>query len=192
MKYTFTFILAILFAGAVFSQNKIGIYRTYKDFEKGKIESYESYDGLSKGFTSFKVRFTDKAGKQHKFELDEKQIWGYVKDNNTLVRVHPNGAPFVVITVGEIVAYGNYSTSVDEDGTASMSTDAGSAVFSLGLNGKMEKLVKRNLLDAIPEDSPYYEEAKNCRIFLTDLVDFIRYYNHEMEKKGENGTMSKN
>ncbi|MCC6724202.1 MAG: hypothetical protein IT258_06790 [Saprospiraceae bacterium] len=191
MKYAITFCMALLFATAIFSQEKVGIFKTFKDFQNGKLEAYEEYEGTMHIMGNFKVTFRDKTGKKQKFDVDAKRMWGYVGTDNRIFRVDQKDRPCVIIAAGEIFAYGNYSTQLGEE-TASMTANQFPPQISKGPNGEMVTMTKKHLLELVPKASPLYEDAKNCRNNMNELVDFINLYNHEMQKAKEKDTSSKN
>ena len=191
MKNLFFVLIILTTYTEIFAQQPIGIIRNLQDFANGSIEEYQEYHMTRHAMGSFVVVFKNDKGEKVKHKVDRRKMWGYVVSDERIFRVDESNNPCVIIVVGDIFVYGNYTTQI-EDGEASMRVNQFRPQISKGIDGEMMALSKKNLKKLIPESSPYHEELKASRKYPVDLIDFVKYYNHEIAKTDESGKVGSN
>ena len=180
MKY---WLLLIGLLSTVSLSAQVGVFRTYEDFVAGRIETYAKFVSTNHAAGNFKVVFKDKGGQKVKFNLNKEKIWGYVDDLKKIYRINDKKQPCVVFEVGEIVLYGNYSTSFNPEGEVVMNLNQFGAYASQGLGEPMVKLTKKNILSFYPKGSKQYNYLKSCSKVTEPLVECIVEFNKQAEKK---------
>ncbi|MGK0387603.1 MAG: hypothetical protein ACI94Y_000329 [Maribacter sp.] len=153
-----------------------GIFKTYEDFLSNNVIEYKNYSYTHHTFGNFKVAFIDNDDKTVIFDLNKESIWGYRKGDGNILRVDKRNNPNVIIMRGDIVTYGNYSTKISNDGFE-MKSNQFFPQISLGLNGEMIRLTKKNLRKMLKDDFSALQELKKTSKNIQALFDFVLRYN---------------
>lgn len=156
---------------------EIGIYKTYDDFLNGNIEAYSEWRKTMHIMGSFSVFFINDRGKQIKFKVDRKKMWGF-STGDRILRVNQKNDPYVILEVGDLVIYTNYSTKITGN-RANWSANQFVPLFSKDLNSPLQKLTKKNLFKVIPPNTIYSKELENTSNNILALFDFVKYYNYK-------------
>ncbi|HFA51457.1 MAG TPA: hypothetical protein ENJ95_20785 [Bacteroidetes bacterium] len=119
MKNIIAFIFFAFFISGTMAQSKAGVIREFKDFMNGSYVEYQEYRGIRHVLGNFTVIFKNRENEKIKFKTDHKKMWGFVADDGRIFRVDDNNKPSVIMLLGDIVVYGNYTTKI-EDGNATM------------------------------------------------------------------------
>lgn len=174
-----TLVILFLF---VFQQNafsQAGIYRTFDDLINGNLIAHEGDVSVIHALGNFRIAFKEKGGKKIKYSLNKEQIWGYQNKEGYIFRVSHKKDPYMILEVGNIIYYTNYSTKVSDDGMIQFNSNQFVPHISHGLNGDMVKLTKKNLKKMLNEDGATQKELdglKKKRSYQA-MYDYIVEYN---------------
>lgn len=185
--------LLILFSYFGYSQNgpyETGIYQSSADYlNNNKISHYrhvKTYD-----FPRKIVFFEDSLGNEIKYKIRRDSIWGYKSMFGNVVRLI-NNKSWVILAVGTIYVYGefayfysgeyvalpNINPPTHNIGSTPMGgTGVPKAYISLGINGKLIKGNRTNLLTLLKKNGEDITKYDIPRLYYKTLIEWVNNYN---------------
>lgn len=163
---------------------KCGVYKTYDDYINGNIIEYESLS-INMRFGKYSLVFTDKNAREVTYESNPEVLWGFLSPNRRTYRIGGKNHPYVIVELGKLVVYFNSSTTFYGN-KVSYESNSHQPMISLGANGQMVKLIKRNIKTLIVDEKSAIKKLDDSRSNLNSLVNFVKEYNEVYRKKKAN------
>ncbi len=182
MKNLFFTILVLFISLSATAQ--AGVYKTLNDFLNDKITEHGGKVKYNNTLASFTLIFKKK-GEKVKYNLNTDEVWGFRNEEGYVYRINGKKHPYMIIEVGAICYYTNYTTVV-RGNRISFEQNNHVPQISKGLDGEMINLTTRKLkmlLNESEEGRTYLEKYKpNNKLFsgtpyLKELIDYITAFN---------------
>ncbi|MCI4670439.1 MAG: hypothetical protein MRZ79_20050 [Bacteroidia bacterium] len=171
-------LILTLFTTALYLSSfaQAGTYKTYEDYEAGKLKAYKTYATISNTMGDFKISFVNDQKRLVKINLKKEDYWGFQTNPERVFRINEDKEPCVILDKGEITLYGNY-TAFTKKGKIFMEKNKYAAQVSKGLNAKMYKLKKENLALLLEGDAEALKKLEETGKSFKALAKFVMDYN---------------
>jgi hypothetical protein len=176
LKAIFLLTVLFLYSSFIFQETKEGIFKTYEDYQNGKVTDVGKYKSLAHAGSDFTLTF-EKGQEKVKYKLDEKPFWGFRNNDGEDFRVAPviksekNFYPYRIVSSGKISLYGSYNALVtNEKGHVYLYAKGTPSFLSNGADGQIYYFSFKELKKALADDPILLEKFNKQNAYYVDVI----------------------